>query len=268
MTTSSSADPADSTRIGMLPAEDAPLAVTDTGGPGRPVVYLNGAGSRSARQTSAEGRRGRARMAWFAVPLLLPGLAWDLLTDLEPILLAATEPRSRAVEVLDQAGVFESQDIESARTESAKRDHPPHRITLTIKGYAGPASAPERRRGYTVSVWASGLAKTWGATVNGHATGGGADAASYAESLLGELGGQVRAFLQHHYIPADLLGQDPDQPGPPAADAQAEGAAAPGSPARGPGRLLRVITHQPLVSTIVGSTIAGVLAAIILAWLA
>jgi hypothetical protein len=206
-------------------------------------------------------------MARFAVPLPLPDLAWDLLTDLEPILRTATEPRSHVVEVLDHAGAFESEDIESARNESGKREHPPHRITLTIKGYAGPASAPQRRREYTVSVWASGLTKTWGATVNGHATGADAHAASYAESLLGELGGQSRAFLRHHRIPAHLIEQDADQPDPPAAGTQAQGGAAPGSPARDQGRLLRLITHQPLVSTIVGSTIAGVLTAIIIAYL-
>ena len=264
MTSSNSTNSANSTWIGALPMEDTALGVTDTGGPGRPVVYLNAAGSRSARH---KGRGRRERMAWFAMPLPLPGLAWDLFTDLEPILLMAAEPRSHVVEALDHAGAFESEDIESARTESARRGRPPHRITLTIKGYAGPASAPRQRREYTVSVWASGLTKTWGATVSGHATGGGAAAASYAESLLGELGGQVRAFLQHHGIPADLIGQDPDQPEPPAADDQAEGQAAPGSPARGLGRLLRLITQQPLVSTIVGSTIAGVLATIIIAWL-
>lgn len=27
---------------GMLPVEDTALAVTDTGGPGRPLVYVNG----------------------------------------------------------------------------------------------------------------------------------------------------------------------------------------------------------------------------------
>lgn len=225
-------------------------------------------------------------MAQFAVPLLLPDLAWDLLADLEPILLTATEPRSHVVEVFDQVGAFESENVESARTESARREHRPQRVTVTIKGYAGPAGAPQRRREYTVSLWVSGL--TWGgaASVNGHATGGGAHAASYAERLLGELGDQVRAFLRHHYIPAEFVEQylktpargqrnladsaaqsasaNPDRPQPPA---QAQGEAAPGRPARGFGRLLHVITHQPLTSTIVGSTIAGVLAAIIIAWL-
>src|ERR1700754_654011 len=32
-----------STWTGMVPIDDTALAVTDTGGPGRPVVYLNGA---------------------------------------------------------------------------------------------------------------------------------------------------------------------------------------------------------------------------------
>lgn len=162
MATSDSANSANSTWIGELAVEDTALAVTGTGGPGHPVVYLNGAGTRSARQRSVEGGERRARMTRFAVPLPLPGLAWDLLTDLEPILLTATEPRSHVVEVLDHAGAFESQDIESARTESARREHPPHRISLTVKGYAGPASARQQRRQYTVSVWASGLAKAWG----------------------------------------------------------------------------------------------------------
>ncbi|WP_067182021.1 alpha/beta fold hydrolase [Microtetraspora niveoalba] len=35
--------PADSAWTGMVPVDDTALAVTDTGGPGRPVVYLNGA---------------------------------------------------------------------------------------------------------------------------------------------------------------------------------------------------------------------------------
>ena len=32
----------DSTRTGMVPVDDTALAVTDTGGPGRSVAYLNG----------------------------------------------------------------------------------------------------------------------------------------------------------------------------------------------------------------------------------
>jgi len=40
MTTSNSAG---STWTGMVPVDDTALAVTDTGGPGRPIVYLNGA---------------------------------------------------------------------------------------------------------------------------------------------------------------------------------------------------------------------------------
>jgi hypothetical protein len=39
MTTS---NPANATWTGMVPVDDTALAVTDTGGPGAPVVYLNG----------------------------------------------------------------------------------------------------------------------------------------------------------------------------------------------------------------------------------
>jgi pimeloyl-ACP methyl ester carboxylesterase len=35
-------NPTNSTWTGMVPVDDTALAVTDTGGPGRPVVYLNG----------------------------------------------------------------------------------------------------------------------------------------------------------------------------------------------------------------------------------
>jgi pimeloyl-ACP methyl ester carboxylesterase len=42
MTTSTNPNPA-STRTGWLPIDDTALAVTDTHGPGRAVVYLNGA---------------------------------------------------------------------------------------------------------------------------------------------------------------------------------------------------------------------------------
>ncbi|MER7076970.1 alpha/beta hydrolase fold [Saccharopolyspora kobensis] len=42
MTTKNSASPATSTWTGMVPVDDAELAVTDTGGAGVPVVYLNG----------------------------------------------------------------------------------------------------------------------------------------------------------------------------------------------------------------------------------
>lgn len=96
-------------------------------------------------------------MARFAVQLPLPDLAWDLLADLEPILRSAKERQSHVVEVFDRAGTFESEGIESARTQSAERGHPANRITLTVTGYAGPANVPQRRREYTVSVWASGL---------------------------------------------------------------------------------------------------------------
>ncbi|WP_235939433.1 alpha/beta fold hydrolase [Occultella kanbiaonis] len=41
--TSEISDSARSTWTGMVPVEDTALAVTDTGGPGTPVVYLNGA---------------------------------------------------------------------------------------------------------------------------------------------------------------------------------------------------------------------------------
>ncbi|RLK09783.1 alpha/beta hydrolase family protein [Micromonospora sp. M71_S20] len=39
----SAPNPTTSTWTGMVPVDDTALAVTDTGGPGRPVVYLNGA---------------------------------------------------------------------------------------------------------------------------------------------------------------------------------------------------------------------------------
>jgi pimeloyl-ACP methyl ester carboxylesterase len=39
----STTDSNNSTWAGMVPVDDTELAVTDTGGPGRPVVYLNGA---------------------------------------------------------------------------------------------------------------------------------------------------------------------------------------------------------------------------------
>ncbi len=35
-------NPTDSTWTGMVPVQDTAPAVTDTGGPGVPVVYLNG----------------------------------------------------------------------------------------------------------------------------------------------------------------------------------------------------------------------------------
>jgi hypothetical protein len=38
-----SSNTTESTWTGMVPVEDAALAVSDTGGSGRPVVYLNGA---------------------------------------------------------------------------------------------------------------------------------------------------------------------------------------------------------------------------------
>ena len=41
-TTSNSTSPASSNWAGMVPVDDTALAVTDTGGPGIPVVYLNG----------------------------------------------------------------------------------------------------------------------------------------------------------------------------------------------------------------------------------
>src|SRR5215471_14196405 len=41
-TTNNSASPASSSWTGMVPVDDTALAVTDTGGPGIPVVYLNG----------------------------------------------------------------------------------------------------------------------------------------------------------------------------------------------------------------------------------
>jgi pimeloyl-ACP methyl ester carboxylesterase len=52
MTTST----AHSTWTGMVPVDDTALAVTDTGGPGRPIVYLNGsyAGQRHWRPVIAE----------------------------------------------------------------------------------------------------------------------------------------------------------------------------------------------------------------------
>jgi len=40
--TKNSTSPANSTWTGMVPVDDTALAVTDTGGPGVPVVYLNG----------------------------------------------------------------------------------------------------------------------------------------------------------------------------------------------------------------------------------
>src|SRR5215813_9687749 len=40
--TNNSASPNSSTWTGMVPVEDTALAVTDTGGTGIPVVYLNG----------------------------------------------------------------------------------------------------------------------------------------------------------------------------------------------------------------------------------
>jgi pimeloyl-ACP methyl ester carboxylesterase len=42
MTTSNPTNSPSSTWTGMVPVDDTALAVTDTGGPGRPVVYLNG----------------------------------------------------------------------------------------------------------------------------------------------------------------------------------------------------------------------------------
>jgi pimeloyl-ACP methyl ester carboxylesterase len=42
MTTTNPANSPNSTWTGMVPVDDTALAVTDTGGPGRPVVYLNG----------------------------------------------------------------------------------------------------------------------------------------------------------------------------------------------------------------------------------
>src|SRR5215475_761629 len=46
----------DSTWTGMVPVDDTALAVTDTGGPGVPVVYLNGhmASQRNWRRVIAE----------------------------------------------------------------------------------------------------------------------------------------------------------------------------------------------------------------------
>ncbi|WP_228834725.1 alpha/beta fold hydrolase [Nocardia abscessus] len=41
-TSSNSSDSAPSAWSGMVPVEDTALAVTDTRGPGRPIVYLNG----------------------------------------------------------------------------------------------------------------------------------------------------------------------------------------------------------------------------------
>ena len=40
--TNNSTPPANSKWAGLLPVDDTALAVTDTGGPGIPVVYLNG----------------------------------------------------------------------------------------------------------------------------------------------------------------------------------------------------------------------------------
>src|SRR6478735_10803033 len=40
--TNNSTSPANSKWAGLLPVDDTALAVTDTGGPGIPVVYLNG----------------------------------------------------------------------------------------------------------------------------------------------------------------------------------------------------------------------------------
>jgi hypothetical protein len=40
--TKNTTSPADQKWTGMVPADDTALAVTDTGGPGIPVVYLNG----------------------------------------------------------------------------------------------------------------------------------------------------------------------------------------------------------------------------------
>jgi hypothetical protein len=42
MTASNPTNSPNSTWTGMVPVDDTALAVTDTGGPGRPVVYLNG----------------------------------------------------------------------------------------------------------------------------------------------------------------------------------------------------------------------------------
>jgi hypothetical protein len=39
--TNNRTSPANSKWTGMVPADDTALAVTDTGGPGIPVVYLN-----------------------------------------------------------------------------------------------------------------------------------------------------------------------------------------------------------------------------------
>jgi pimeloyl-ACP methyl ester carboxylesterase len=54
--TKDSTSPSDSTWTGMVPLDDTALAVTDTGGPGIPVVYLNDqfATQRSWRQVIAE----------------------------------------------------------------------------------------------------------------------------------------------------------------------------------------------------------------------
>jgi pimeloyl-ACP methyl ester carboxylesterase len=54
--TKNSTSPSDSTWTGMVPVDDTALAVTDTGGPGIPVVYLNDqfATQRSWRRVIAE----------------------------------------------------------------------------------------------------------------------------------------------------------------------------------------------------------------------
>src|SRR4029077_2446797 len=63
--TNNSTPPANSTWAGLLPVDDTALAVTDTGGPGIPVVYLNG-------QFATQGywRRGIAELetGWRHIP--------------------------------------------------------------------------------------------------------------------------------------------------------------------------------------------------------
>jgi hypothetical protein len=69
MTSTSLANPA---WTGVVPVDDTALAVTDTGGPGIPVVYLNGqfATVRSCVRTSAPSPRPYVRsppsVAWIA----------------------------------------------------------------------------------------------------------------------------------------------------------------------------------------------------------
>jgi hypothetical protein len=199
-----------------------------------------------------------ALVARFAVQLVWPKLAWDLLADLEPILRGAKEPQSYAVEVLDPTGSFEATDVPSARAQSAERAQPAHRITLTVKGYAGPGDTGQRDREYSVSVWASGLDKVAGAAMNGHAEANGAEAESYADELLDEAKEQTRAFLKNHYV----LLEDQDQPNPPPADD-----ATPSIATRNRRGLLWYLSNQPLVAQIIGGTVAAVLAAAIIAGL-